>query len=80
MIAPWQDGGEMKRVAKPKDDAITETPSDVLVRPARNEPQPPATVTLDAEHVRVAVRVGPLLYRYLLYHHPLNTLRVVFYL
>jgi hypothetical protein len=48
----------MKRVAKTEDDAIVEIPGFVRVHPIRVEPPITVVVTLDVEHVRVAVRVG----------------------
>jgi len=48
----------MKRVAKPEDDAIVEIPLIVGVRPIRIEPAPAVIITLDIEHVRVAIGIG----------------------
>ena len=48
----------MKKVAKPKDDAIVEIPSVVGIDPIRIEPQLAIVVALDIPHVRIAIRIG----------------------
>ncbi len=48
----------MKRVAKPKHEAIVEIPLIVRVHPIRIEPPLAVIVALDIEHVRVAIGVG----------------------
>jgi hypothetical protein len=55
---PLQSRGEMKRIAETEDDAIVEIPLVVRIRPIRIEPPIATIVTIDHEHVRVAIGVG----------------------